>query len=515
MAADVIAPRAHLSFQTGAPVELDVDYVVVGSGAGGAAAAATLARSGRTVCLCERGPWRDPEHYPATVYGAMRDLWADWGTLFARGRSMIPILQASCVGGTTVINSAIVVRTPPTVLAEWAELGLGEVFSETAMGAEQDELERELGVTQMKGRQLMEHSEALLRALRSRDLEGHAIHRNARDCIGSGQCLQGCREGAKTSTNLCWVPEVATRGGTVLSCASVARVLIERGRAVGVSGRFVHPAPARGQRRGGSRFVVRARRGVLVAASATGSAPLLERSGLRLPALGRGWRGQPGAAMLGVYPHEVHMERGTTQGAASLAFSSERFKLESLALPLELLVARVGGAGVDYARALEQAPRMAMWVAAVRAEAQGTVRAGRLGPPVVRYAPTRRDTERLRQGLGRLARLHFDAGAEKVLPGIHGLPGELGPDELTALDSAPVDNRCYTWVLSHLFGGCVMGNDPTRSVVAEDLHVRGVRRLHVVDAACLPTTLGVNPQHTIMAVARIVAGRIANEEGTT
>jgi choline dehydrogenase-like flavoprotein len=509
----VIARGAHLSFQSGAVVELEVDHVVVGSGAGGAAAAVILARAGRSVCICESGPWRDPEHYPSTIYGAMRDMWSDWGTLFARGRSMIPILQANCVGGTTAINSAIVVRTPGAVLAQWAEHGLGDVFDEAGMGEAQDELERELEVTQMKGPQLMEHSEALLRALRSRKLEGHATRRNARECVGSGQCLQGCREGAKLSTNMRWVPEVMERGGIVLSCARVARVTIERGRAVGVTGRFVHPAPRRGDRLRGARFSVRARRGVFVAASATASAPLLERSGLRLPALGRGWRGHPGAGLVGVYPHEVHMQRGTTQGAASLAYSSEGFKLESLSLPLELLAARVGGAGSGLARALEEAPRMAMWVAAVRAEAHGVVRAGRFGQSVIRYAPTRADTQRLRTGLVHLARLHFDAGAEKVLPGVHGVAPELGPDELGELERAPLDNRCYTWVLSHLFGGCVMGDDPRHSVVAPDLHVRGVRDLHVVDAACLPTTLGVNPQHTIMAVARIVATRIANEEG--
>ena len=55
-----------------------------------------------------------------------------------------------------------------------------------------------------------------------------------------------------------------------------------------------------------------------------------------------------------------------------------------------------------------------------------------------------------------------------------------------------------------------MGADPSRSVVAPDLAVRGVRGLHVVDASALPTTLGVNPQLTIMAVARVAAERIAN-----
>jgi choline dehydrogenase-like flavoprotein len=67
-------------------------------------------------------------------------------------------------------------------------------------------------------------------------------------------------------------------------------------------------------------------------------------------------------------------------------------------------------------------------------------------------------------------------------------------------------------VLSHLFGGCVLGDDPATSVVGPDLHVRGVRQLHVVDASAIPTTLGVNPQHTIMAMAMITALRLANAD---
>ena len=153
---------------------------------------------------------------------------------------------------------------------------------------------------------------------------------------------------------------------------------------------------------------------------------------------------------------------------------------------------------------------MAMWVAAVRAEAEGRVRSGFLGPPVVRYQPTRRDLALLRASFVELAHLHFEAGARYVRAGVHGLPDLIGPDQLELIAGAPLNNRCYTWILSHLFGGCVMGADPSRSVVAPDLAVRGVRGLHVVDASALPTTLGVNPQLTIMAVARVAAERIAN-----
>jgi len=156
----------------------------------------------------------------------------------------------------------------------------------------------------------------------------------------------------------------------------------------------------------------------------------------------------------------------------------------------------------------------------VNAEAEGTVHGARLptfrggpyGKNVVSYQPTRGDIARLRAGCATLARLHFEAGATKVLPGIHGLPVELDRDQVHLIEEAPLDNRAWTWILSHLFGTCALGADPTSSVVGPDLHVHGRRNLHVVDASCLPTTLGVNPQHTIQAVARLTAERLANTE---
>ena len=84
--------------------------VVVGTGAGGALAAVTLARAGYEVAMVEAGPWRDPEDYPSTVYGSLRDLSDEWMTGVTSGRALWPVVQGRVVGGSTVINSAIVVR---------------------------------------------------------------------------------------------------------------------------------------------------------------------------------------------------------------------------------------------------------------------------------------------------------------------------------------------------------------------------------------------------------------------
>jgi choline dehydrogenase-like flavoprotein len=120
----------------------------------------------------------------------------------------------------------------------------------------------------------------------------------------------------------------------------------------------------------------------------------------------------------------------------------------------------------------------------------------------VRYTLDRADMERFRHGTYLVAKLHFAAGARAIIPGIHGLPYKIGPDELEKLRDAPLDPRRYVAILSHLFGGCVMGADPARAVCDERGRVHGYHGLYVADASAMPTNLGVNPQHTIMALAR-------------
>jgi len=120
---------------------------------------------------------------------------------------------------------------------------------------------------------------------------------------------------------------------------------------------------------------------------------------------------------------------------------------------------------------------------------------------MVQYTLARNDMERFREGMYLVAKTHFAAGARSVIPAIHGMPYKLGPDQLDLLKDAPLDPRCYVAILSHLFGGCVMGADPATSVCDASGRVHGHENLYIADASAIPTNLGVNPQHTIMALA--------------
>jgi hypothetical protein len=157
---------------------------------------------------------------------------------------------------------------------------------------------------------------------------------------------------------------------------------------------------------------------------------------------------------------------------------------------------------------------MAVWAQATWCETAGRIGTDLLGRPEVRFTPGAQDMARLRDGLVTLARMHFAAGAREVIPAVHGLPYKLTQDQLSVLEEAPLDPRAYVAILSHLFGGCVMGRDAGDSVCDEQGRVHGAQSLYVADASVIPTGLGVNPQHTIMAIARLFAERMLEQRSS-
>jgi choline dehydrogenase-like flavoprotein len=110
-----------------------------------------------------------------------------------------------------------------------------------------------------------------------------------------------------------------------------------------------------------------------------------------------------------------------------------------------------------------------------------------------------------------LARIMFEAGAREVWPGVYGVPMVLKSiDDVRYLEEGPTDSRAYGYIAMHLFGAARMGPEARTGVVGKDFQAHEVERLFVVDSSVFPTNLGVNLQHSVMAVSRLAATRIAD-----
>jgi choline dehydrogenase-like flavoprotein len=479
----------------------EAEFVVVGSGAAGATAALVLSEAGREVVVLEEGPEVRDEDRGLGSHEAFMRLFRDRGTQVAMGRSVIPMLQGRCVGGTTVVNGAIVWRMPEDVHDRvFRAIGADRDVPLAAIHARMDRIERDLAVAPAPERLLGGNGAFMKRGAEKLGWKAHAIRRNVVDCQGSGRCLEACPTKRKQSMERTYLPRAVSLGARVLADHEVRVVETSAGRAVAVSGR----------RADGSPFQVRARRGVVLAASAIQTPCILLRSGLGPRRhVGAHFRVHPGTAVAGIYGDPVRIWEGATQSFEVDEFRGEGFKMEVVGLPVELAGVRLPGVGEDFQRAMRDFPNMAVWGVQVRAEAEGRV-APSGDRARIAYTPSPRDMAKFRQGVRRLAELHFAAGAVRVFPGVHGGPDVLtSPDQLDRLDDLPLDPRDWSLISSHLFATCRMGATAEDGVVGFDGAVHGVRGLWALDASVLPTNLGVNPQHTIMSLAMLLAERIA------
>jgi choline dehydrogenase-like flavoprotein len=481
--------------------EESCDFVVIGSGAGGATAALVLAEAGRDVVLLEEGPEvRDEDRGQGTAEAFFR-LFRDAGTQVATGRSVIPVLQGRCVGGTTVVNGAIVWRMPEDVYERlFAAIGATDAIPFREIERRFDRIERDLKVDTTPDRLLGNNGLIMRAAADKLGYRGHAIRRNVLDCQGSGRCLESCPTKRKQSMERTYIPAAIALGARLRAGHEVQTIEVRGGRAMAVLGRNAN----------GERFRIEARRGVVLAASAVQSPILLKRSGIGSRAhVGAHFRTHPATAVSGIYKDPVKLWEGGTQTYEVDHFRSEGFKLETASLPLELAGVRMSGFGGAFQRKIQDYGHSAVWGVQVRAEAEGTVSPGPLGARIA-YTPLPEDMVRFRRGVKLLCEMHFAAGAVRVYPGVHGAPEALtSPDDLAKLDDLSLDPRDYSLIASHLFATCRMAKDPKDGVVGLDFGVYGVDRLWVVDASIFPATPGVNPQHAIMALAMLAAENVS------
>lgn len=473
-------------------LQLECEVVVIGSGAGGAACAHELASRNRAVLLLEEGPWFRRKDFSGRPSHAYRRMYRDSAVTFALGNVTMPVWAGRAVGGSTVINSGTCYRAPERTFARWRRhYGLSD-FSSESMAPYYERVEAMLGVSLAEERYLGNVARAVARGASRLGLKHGPVARNAPGCDAAGACCFGCPTGAKRSTDVSYVPQALERGAQLVSEARVETILTAHGRATGVIARLAS----------GRRLEVHAQ-AVVVAGGALMTPVLLQRNNLcnRSGWLGRNLSIHPASKVLAVFDEPMDMTRAIPQSYAIDQFSDEGIMFEGASVPPDIAAMGIWFVGKPFVELMDAWRQLAIFGFMIQDRSRGRVRPGPDGSPLIFYNMSNDDASRMQRAIEILCEVWLAAGARRVLPFVDGLYEIRDRSDLERLRSMRLKPGDFEVTAYHPLGTCRIGTDPSRSCLGPDHQARDVRGLYVVDGSALPSSLGVNPQLTIMAMA--------------
>ncbi|MCE2900385.1 MAG: GMC family oxidoreductase N-terminal domain-containing protein [Gemmatimonas sp.] len=498
------------------------DVVVIGTGAGGAVTAARLAEAGLQVVMLESGRWHDRADFTEEEAELTERLYAD-GALRTTDDAAVALVQEHTVGGSTTVNWMIMLRTPDYVLEQWARESGVAGMSPAEMAPVFDRIEQEVRAGLVPEDAHSANNRLVLDGARALGWRVHSGMINAQGCIRCGYCGVGCRHNAKQSTLLTFVPRALAAGATLFTEVAAERIEVrERDRGPsqqGTPSRKRVYATVRGHRGHPHRLTVDAPI-VVAAGGAVGTPVLLERSGLGGGGVGSWLRLHPTTGVFGVYDRDIVTSAGiplTTMCDEFIRWQGTDygFWIETPPMLPSFMAAAMPGAGRAHAARMAQYNRLGVIVGLTRDGAARQVSSGRVsvtrhGDTSITYRLTAEDQRRVRASLSAMARLHFANGATEVGT-MHTTPRVIRHvRDVDTLQAVAIGPNRMALVSAHVNGTCRMGTDPATSGATPDGERHGVRGLYITDGSLLPTALGVNPQETIMAVASVLADRMAS-----
>ena len=505
----VVAPIIPLSISD--DTTLDADVVVVGSGAGGGVVAGELARAGKSVVVLEKGDYNHEGTFTLQELQTMSELFLKRGALSTKDLGII-MMAGRTLGGGTVVNWMTSFRTPDDVLAEWdQQSGLPGCFTGPELQQSFEAVERRIHVNREHS-QHNQQNQHLFDGAAALGYHAGKVQRNAIGCEQRcGACNFGCRYGCNQSSMKTYLQDAYDHGARIITHCSANRVLIENGQAVGVEA-YTYNAQAKRT----YRLTVRAK-AVVIAAGALSSPALLQSSGLDNRHIGQHLHLHPTAISVGVYPEKVYGWQGVLQSAYSDQFAhldgNYGYKLEvAPAHPGLFGLATPWYSARNYRDEMATIPYLASIIVLTRDKGEGSVTVDRAGDPVVNYRVSAYDRKHLLHGLCQGTRVHFAAGARRVIS-LQNKPTSLvrtSDEEISGRQLREFDqlikrrgleaNRVLLFS-AHQMGTCRMGANPGSSVTDAYNQVHGIKRLFVCDGSVFPGACGVNPMISIMGLS--------------
>ncbi|AWV88921.1 GMC family oxidoreductase N-terminal domain-containing protein [Bradymonas sediminis] len=504
------------------PLHIEADLCIIGSGAGGAAAAMVAAEAGLSVVVLESGAFIPPAQMNQREEDMFPELLYANGSQTNKNRSCT-IVQGRALGGSTVHNINLCKRIPDAILKQWHRDHQLEHLSLQTWDGLYTEVEALIGVSEIPETRRNPHNQLLQDGVENLGWRGGGLRHNRTGCIGSGFCEVGCAYDAKNNATKVFIPRAVDAGAQFLTHCRAVTVRHRNGQVLGVDALALDPTTREviGEVR------IDAER-VCVSASATGTPALLLRSRLPGPqdAIGNALRVHPALVAAGRFDARVQAWKGIPQSYECTEFlnfeaahkspdapGNRTWIIPAFAHPVAT-AKMLPGWGEAHRELMASYDHFAVFSAMIHDLSAGKVRpSGKLGVDI-KWWPDEADQRELLFGLARTVELLFASGAAEVIVPMRP-PRILKPgDSLDWIEALEMEPGLIDMTAVHPMGSVPMDDDPARAAVDSRGKFHAATGLWVADGSLFPTSIGVPPQVSIYAMGLHVGRAIVADYST-
>jgi len=535
--------------QTIAAKEGVIDYLVIGSGPGGATVAHELQRAGKRVVLIEQGPFvvwgsMDTMSYSRLMYQNNVAATSDNGILMRSGQAM---------GGGTTVNIDLAFSplegTIQARMENWIQQGWidGAFYTPERIAAAYQWVRNAIGTREVTQCELNKDNLVLWDGALAFGVNPSLYHLNRFPEELSPSPVTQKRDAARQlikkamedpGNPLSVIPDVAVQEILFTpaegdgSVRAIGATLLVNAPWTDYKNTIVDPsqlgiAP-------GTTVTIRAEN-VVLSAGTIGSARILLNTAKQTPAVanprvGQGLIMHPSVPLIGVFEQRINLLEGLDSATFLDAFGvAPGFIFETMSGLPAYGALLIPGTGTEVYNRLTQFNHSAGFgVMLVDTPSDGNrIRLNSDGSVSVDYTLSDGDKKRFRTGVAIAIRMMFLAGAKEVI--IPSNENFLGLDNfdpmvgsyLTNINQADLVERNLQFVpnrtlitSAHLQATNKMGLSATESVVSPRQRVwnvvtgQEIPNLYVMDSSMFPTSVGANPMQSIYTFAKIFSDRL-------
>ena len=541
----IVAPR--VTTIVGEPAIPDsVDYLIIGSGAGGAVAAYRLAcevEDPSKIYMIERGNRYQPlQDFQDNEIMMMQKVYKEGGLQQAKQFNMT-LLQGECVGGTTVINNAVCFKMPDSVKQDWTD---NYGIDLTTLDDEYDRIAEEIdikplganGINQLVKEKFMTGIKSLNTTLppdeklmpdkdkidtpsvdsssnlqEPMNADSLTVSVNHVNNFGDGSWNLGNKRMRKRSMLETYIPWAESRGVNVISNMTAVRFMPT------ADGKKADTVLLRTNN--GDLYKVKVNKAVIIAGGVIASSHFLMRSEVPNEHIGKNMSCNFAIPLAFEFEDDLKAFDGDQITLGALAPDSKAAFETYFNPPAAFALSNVPFIFNRRLDIMNRYRHLVNFGCLVGSEPNGVIQKK---PDVINGQPftwtlgQKQDVPNLKYGITTLIKLGQDAGAIKAfLPTKPGVVLDLTnkkdvDDFINSFNNYPLRMADVAISTAHPQGGNGMAaNDSllgNKRVVTENFNVNGFDNVFVVDASIFPTSLTINPQWTIMAMSSMAVKRI-------